>query len=75
MFTPVVNLVPSDVMAQNRYLPVIYQIWLLYNWWGHNLPLPHEIVPTNPDTTSYNTTFHQRVSDVSDWGTWLETCR
>ena len=61
-------------MAQNRYLPVIYQIWLLYNWWGHNLPLPHEIVPANPDTTSYNTAFHQRVSDFFDWGIWLETC-
>ena len=75
MFTLVVNLVLSDMMVQNRYLPVIYQIWLLYSWWDHNLPPLHKIVPANPDTTIYNTTFHQRVSDVFDWGTWLETCR
>jgi len=62
------ELVLSEAIAQNRYLPVTYHIWLVYSEWGHNLPLPHGIMPANLDTTSYNTTFHKRVSDVSRLG-------
>ena len=35
-------------IAQNRYLPVGYQIWLLYGGWGHNPLLPHSVMLFQP---------------------------
>jgi hypothetical protein len=33
----------SEGMAQNRYLPIGYQLWVLYGEWDCNLPLPHRV--------------------------------
>ena len=38
----------SEEIAQNRYLPVGYQIWFLYGERGHNPPLPYEIMLCQP---------------------------
>jgi hypothetical protein len=52
-------------MAQNRYFPIVYKIWFLYGEWDRNPPLLYELMVCQPGTVSFNTTFHQRVSDVS----------
>ena len=51
--------------AQNRYLPVGYQIWMLYSEWAAIHPRNTKSRFTDLGTASYNTTFHQRVSIVS----------
>jgi len=38
----------SEEIAQNRYLPVGYQIWYLYCEFGHNPLLPYEIMLCQP---------------------------
>ena len=56
----------SQGIAQNRYLPTGHQLWSLYDEWDPNPPCYTRSCFANPDTVSYNTTFHQQVSDVFD---------
>ena len=72
-FISAVELSLSEGTAQNRYLPVGYQLWWLYGEWDSNPPCHTRSRFTDPDTVSYNTTFHQRVSVVSR--IWSDVCR
>ena len=62
----------SEGIVQNRYFPIGYQLWWLYGEWGNNPPCHTRSRFTDPDTVSYNTTFHQRVSVVSR--IWFYVC-
>jgi len=42
------NLILSERLAQNRYLPVGYLFWLLYSELDRNSSLPHEIILFQP---------------------------
>ena len=51
-----------------------YQFWLLYGECDRDLPYHTKSCFANPGAVSYNTTFHQRVSDIVNWGICLDVC-
>jgi len=46
--SPHSNALPFSGVAQNRYLPIGYHVWLLYSEWDRNPPLPCEIKLCQP---------------------------